>query len=1058
MSDNLMQEFIAESRDHLATIEADLLAIEDAGDQLDDELINKVFRAAHSIKGGSGFFGLVNIKELAHKAETVLDMMRSRKIMPNPEVINILLQSFDVLRDMINDVGESESYDISDQLVSLNGLTSSYLPPSEKQVLSQDVIFTIGTREIRIPRIDVTQCKKRAQYIYSIDYDLLHDIEFKGQTPWDVIKRLTASGEMLDASIDFEAVGTLDGPGTNVIPFNVIHATVAEPDMAEPLYGVPGDRVHVLANPNEPSTGTVVNCEVFNSGMMKPVTAAVDAAPAVPPVPAPPVAAPPVAVQPVEKQPVSGESAMDDLPLLNMEMDTPETGLATLPKSKKSGSDRKITKNADTSLRVNVSLLESLMNLAGELVLSRNQLREAVSRSDERSIVVSSQRISLVTSELQETIMQTRMQPVGSIFAKFPRLVRDLARDLEKDIVLNIDGKEVELDKTLIEGLSDPLTHMVRNAVDHGIEKPADRVRAGKKAQGTVHLQAYHEAGLVIIELQDDGKGIDAERVALSAVKKGLITQEKMRNMSDKEKFRLIFLPGLSTAEKVTDVSGRGVGMDVVQSNIERLGGKVEIDSMPGKGSVFRIKMPLTLAIIPSLIVDANGQRFAIPQVNVAELLHIHAEDIHSRIDVVGDAEVLLLREQLVPIVRFNSVFAANSSISDWRHEKPDSDRKDALGGRVKRKSGAGGRGTADHAVNIVVVSTGAMQYGLIVDTFQNTEEIVVKPLGQHLKNLQEYAGATIMGDGKVALILDVTGLAAKAELASVVASTPKMTTTQDHDAEQRTDVHSLMMFYNSPGEACALPLESVQRLERISPKQVEKVGGRHTMQYRGEALPLVMLADTADVPLIEMNNDLIVVVTKVYGRDVGLLGCMPVDVVETDIHIDKETLRQKGIAGSCIIKDSTVLMIDIFELVEKTHPEWVRKKDIAAKTRDGDPSVLLAEDSDFFRSQEKKIIENAGFNVLEAPDGEEAWEVLLKNPDAVQVVVTDIEMPRLNGLGLAQRIRADARFSHLPIIGVTSLAGDEDMAKGKAAGIDDYQVKLDQERLIAKLREMVRG
>jgi two-component system chemotaxis sensor kinase CheA len=709
-------------------------------------------------------------------------------------------------------------------------------------------------------------------------------------------------------------------------------------------------------------------------------------------------------------------------------------------------------------------------------VLSRNQLREALARKDERAVAASSQRINLVTSDLQEAIMQTRMQPIGNVFGKFPRVVRDLSRSLGKEVRLDIEGREVELDKTLIEGLSDPLTHMVRNAVDHGIEMPDERTRRGKKPEGVVRLRAFHEAGQVVIEIGDDGKGIDAARVAASALKKGLIAPEKLQGLSDKDKAALIFLPGLSTAEKVSDVSGRGVGMDVVKSNLDRLGGKVEIETEPGRGSLFRIKLPLTLAIIPSLIVTEQTQRFAIPQVNVVELIRIAAEQVQKRIEVVGDAEVLVLRGSLIPIVRLADVLGHLRTYTDPISGKDEIDRRERLADRrsarhpvskvsapdsasdagatelYDRRSPSGRRGAASD-LNIVVVSSGTLQYGLVVDGLQNTEEIVVKALGRNLKKLQEYAGSTIMGDGRIALILDVSGLAAKAGLASVSGSARAVQLAEQEAAEQRQDTHSLLLLQNAADEACAVPLDLVLRVERVGAHQIETTGGRRTMQYRGATLPLVSLADAAAVKPIAPEQELAVVVFSVHGREVGLLGAMPVDVVETKAAVDQMTLRQTGVAGSAIIRDKTVLMIDLHELADAVYPQWAAERPVLSAAQDGARrTILLAEDSDFFRAQVKKFLTEDGFKVLDAADGELAWQLLQENAGKVDAVVTDIEMPRLGGLGLTQRIRADQRFARLPIIGLTSLAGEDDVAKGKAAGIDDYQVKLDRDRLASSL------
>jgi two-component system chemotaxis sensor kinase CheA len=359
-------------------------------------------------------------------------------------------------------------------------------------------------------------------------------------------------------------------------------------------------------------------------------------------------------------------------------------------------------------------------------------------------------------------------------------------------------------------------------------------------------------------------------------------------------------------------------------------------------------------------------------------------------------------------------------------------------------------------ALEIVVVTTGTQTYGLVVGSFHDTEEIVVKPLGSHLKGLEEYAGATILGDGSVALILDVAGLAAKAKLDAIAGLTRSGEQSEGDDREQLAESHSLVLFHNAPDVVCALPLDTVTRIEHIEPKRVEMIGGRRTMQYHGGLLPLVALADSAQVEPIRDTKDLAVMIANIRGHEVGLLGAMPVDVVETDAEINQTTHRQTGVAGSTIIHGSTALIVDLYELVDAAWPEWAAEKAIAQpRPADaGDFKVLLAEDSDFFRTQIKRCLEEDGYPVLAAPDGEAAWELLLKNLEQVRAVVTDIEMPRLDGLGLARRIRADQRTMHLPIVALTSLAGDDDIARGKAAGIDDYQTKLDRDRLLERMRE----
>jgi two-component system, chemotaxis family, sensor kinase CheA len=501
-----------------------------------------------------------------------------------------------------------------------------------------------------------------------------------------------------------------------------------------------------------------------------------------------------------------------------------------------------------------------------------------------------------------------------------------------------------------------------------------------------------------------------------------MITAEQLQKMSDYEKQELIFMPGVSTAEKLSNVSGRGVGMDVVKTNLDRLGGKVEIDSVPGRGSAFRIKLPLTLAIIPSLLVSDSGERFAIPQVSVGELIRIPADQIELRTDRAGDAELVLLRDRLVPMVYLC----------------------DALGSpRAERGS---------KALNIVLVDAGTIEYGLVVGELHDTVEIVVKPMGRHLQGLVEYAGATILGDGQVAVILDVAGLAARAGLSRAV--NPAVATALSEE-DTTGEMHSLLLFQNAPGEDCAVPIELVTRVERVRAGQVENLGGRRTMQYGGVSLPLVALHDVAAVDQLVETQQWVVVVFDCAGQTLGLLAAEPLDMVETRVVIDTRTLRQPGVAGSALLNGRTTLMLDIFELAGKfrrTGPEPDRTAAAPLEVPAHGATILVAEDSDFFRGQIQRLIEGVGYKVLTADDGQSAWEMLDSHASEISLVTTDIEMPRLDGLGLTKRIRADARFDHLPIIALSTLASEEEMAHGLAIGLNDYQVKLDQEQLLESI------
>jgi two-component system chemotaxis sensor kinase CheA len=953
--DEILQGFIEESLEHLADIETDLLAIEEAGANIDEDLVNKVFRAAHSIKGGAGFMGLTKIQDLSHAAENVLGLIRSKKLTPTPEIINVLLIAADALQSMIEDIQNSNEVDISSHLTPLNSINDgTFSQPADQE----DEIAQTAPE--------------------------------KPSTPEPV----------LTLDIDDEALGEEPAP---------------EEEISEPE--------SIYAEENEPTTSQVE---------------------------------PPSSLAP-----------------------------AADPNSTSVRSQQAQPTKAEASLRVHVSLLDSLMNLAGELVLSRNQLLQTIGSDDLRNAEAVGQRIDLITSELQEAIMLTRMQPIGNVFNKFPRVVRDLSKKLGKTIDLTIVGKDVELDKTIIEAINDPLTHLVRNSVDHGIEMAAERKKVGKSETGLVILKAYHEAGQVVIEISDDGKGLDGEALAASAVNKGLITSEQAQVMSDKEKVNLIFLPGFSMAKEVTDVSGRGVGMDVVKTNLDQLGGNVDIISEKGSGTTISIKLPLTLAIIPCQIIETAGERYAIPQVNLEELLRIPAAQVKERVERVGDAEVVRLRGVLLPLIRLADVIGIERTYYDPESGEMKPDRREKIYDRRGRDSplfNSGSerdsepadrrhdrprsiidrRSSASSALNIVVVSTGSMKYGLIVDRLQDSEEIVIKPLGRHLQQCKGYAGATIMGDGRIALILDVSNLARMAHLTSIDGSDRASEVARAAEAAIKAikDKQSLLIFKNSETEHFAVPLNQVERIEKIKKSDIEILGGKRVMKYRGGSLSLICVDDLAMVEPIADHESLLVIVFNIAKRSIGLLAVGPIDALEVNADIDDTTLNQPGIMGSIILDGKTTMLVDVFAMVQALFPQWFeeKKKIEIEKLDEGEiPTILIAEDSKFFRNQVKGYMTEVGYNVIEAEDGIECWNKLVEHGDDISMLVTDIEMPNMNGFELTQKIRGDSKYGTLPIIALTTLASAEDVAKGKAVGVDEYHIKLDKERLMVSVHEYIK-
>lgn len=598
---------------------------------------------------------------------------------------------------------------------------------------------------------------------------------------------------------------------------------------------------------------------------------------------------------------------------------------------------------ADTSIRVDVGLLNRLMNLVGELVLARNQLLQD-SSSQNPALQKTAQRLNLITSELQEGVMKTRMQPIGVVWNKLPRVVRDLASKCGKRIQIEMDGAGTELDKTIIEAIKDPLTHIVRNSCDHGIETPEVRIAAGKSPEGLLLLRAYHEGGVVNIEISDDGAGIDSERVKAKAIEKGLISIDQAAHLSVRDAIHLIFLPGFSTAAQVTSISGRGVGMDVVKTNIEKIGGSVEVFNKPKGGTTLRIKIPLTLAIIPGLVVTLDGQammtsengprwskeeRFIIPQANLLELVRLEGHDVTKRIENVHGTPVFHHRGKLLPLVYLGRVLGRSASFE------------------------------AKDIVNIVVLQAENRQLGVVVDRICDTQEIVVKPLGRQLKGLSCYVGATIMGDGRPALILDVAGLA---RLAGLGAQSRQLVPVVQQSVNSSSDPQMMLLFRSGSYERMAVPLSLVDRLEEISVAKIERSGGRSVLYYRGDILPLASLSSDLS-PDRDCNETAQIIVFSDGSRRVGLIVDQVLDIVN-DIVTIRRGSSAPNLLGSALIGGKITDLLDLHAVVQSIGENWL---DRTLDKPNQMPRLLLVEPSAVAREMIGDILELSGFEVFRA-------------------------------------------------------------------------------------------
>jgi two-component system chemotaxis sensor kinase CheA len=699
-----------------------------------------------------------------------------------------------------------------------------------------------------------------------------------------------------------------------------------------------------------------------------------------------------------------------------------ETKDAKDPEKKKGGGV------SNQSIRVAVDTLEHLMTMVSELVLTRNQLLEIVRRHEDSEFKVPLQRLSNVTAELQEGVMATRMQPIGNAWQKLPRIVRDLSQELEKPIELEMIGADTELDRQVLEMIKDPLTHMVRNSADHGLELPEERRAAGKPEKGTITLAAYHEGGHIIIEVRDDGKGIDVDKVKAKVVERGLATEAEVDKMTDAQIHKFIFAAGFSTAAQVTSVSGRGVGMDVVRNNIELIGGTVDLRSTQNKGSSFIIKIPLTLAIVSTLIVEAGGDRFAIPQLSVVELVRVQTNSEH-RIERIKDTPVLRLRNKLLPLVHL-------SQLLDIYEGENVEEAIDADNGFI------------------VVMQVGSQTFGVVVDGVFHTEEIVVKPMSTMLRNLDMFSGNTILGDGSVIMIIDPNGIA------SAMASHASSAVAENQEDEQE-DLQlkaisgqssiSLLLFRAGAPEPKAVPLSLVTRLEEFEVSKIERSNGRDLVQYRGALMPLVYLND-GDSHKTEGTQPMLVFSDS--GRSMGLVVDEIVDIVEDRMNIEVGSERP-GILGSAVVKERATEIIDLGYYLPQAFEDWFMRKemDIEALTK----KVLFVDDSSFFRNMLTPVLKAAGYDVTTCNGPQQAFE-LLENGDKFNAIVSDIEMPEINGFEFCESLRRDPRFRNIPILALSSMVTPASIERGRQAGFDDYVAKFDRPGLIAALKDVFSG
>lgn len=621
------------------------------------------------------------------------------------------------------------------------------------------------------------------------------------------------------------------------------------------------------------------------------------------------------------------------------------------------------------SIRVSVDTIERMMQLVSELVLSRNQLLELARHREDDAIKTPLQHLSTLTSDLQDAVMRARMQPVGRIYANLPRLVRELSASLGKSIDLVTDGADTELDRQLIEVIRDPLTHLIRNCADHGIEKPEERLAKGKPERGEIRVSAAHEAGQITIDIADDGKGLDTERIKQKIISQGLATEQDLRTMSNEEIYRFIFEPGFSTAQVVSNVSGRGVGMDVVRTNIEAIGGSVSLSSIEGKGSRFSLRIPLTLAIAPALIIEVAGQRFALPQTSVVEAVSL-GTNYKDLIQNVQNALVLKLREEVIPAVELREMVGLEAS------------------------------GSENSEKLAVVMRVGPESFCIIVDGVADIQEIVVKPLSASLAHLKVFSGHTILGDGSVVLILDPSGLAAN--LGIEKSTDKKRIETRDQNALER---RRLVMFKAGSGAAKVLPLSLVSRIEMVETSRIEKSDGRLMVLLQGRLMPIVPISSEIDMsraayPVLVVSTD---------DCSIGLMTDEIIDIIEEKLEIQLASANSELI-GSAEIRGEAVELIDV--------AHFIRLADYG-KGSTASQRMLFVADDQLVRDMLCPALSAAGYNLVATAIPKDIGE-LMSQIATFDVVVLDADAPALALPAFLRALKDRKDAARIPAIGVS--------------------------------------
>lgn len=997
-SEEEIEEFKVEALELLESAEKSLLALDDGEDFKTH--FDTIFRGFHNLKGAAGMMELNELQAHTHELESILMRFKTADEIPKAH-ISFFLRGIDAARSILDNEEVNFSYEVQEQgaqdlkeeinspVKSSDSYHISENDPARDEFLYeceeivervssclQDLESMLYTKETIDALYRDVHSLKGSAYLFSCT--ILGDIGHAMESSLEKVRNETHTPSEKLVNGLFKSLEVIE----RVIQKMKTHSTI---DDFAPIVPVLSKALALAADqlPEVEVRSKETSMEEETLEMMvEEIKAPVD-----------------LKVAPVKKEVSKPAFAQKN----SVEKNDAQTG-----------------ENA-SSIRVPVALLDNLMTLMGEMVLVRNQVLQYSNKTEDLEFLSMSKRLNVVTSEIQEEMMKTRMQPIGNVLSKFTRVVRDLSQDLKKSINLHLSGTETELDKSLLEAIKDPLTHIIRNACDHGIETPDIRLANGKPETGNVTVKAYHEGGQVIIEVRDDGRGLDKEKLISKAIEKNIITIAKAQTLSDKQVFALIFAPGFSTAQTVTNVSGRGVGMDVVRTNIEKIGGTIDLSGELGHGTVIKLKIPLTLAIIPALLVKCGEGTFAIPQVKLEELVRVDQLESETKIESLHGSPVFRLRGKILPLVDLNNILQIN-----------------------KEKRSDYSRGV----YNIAVLNSDGTPFGVIVDEVMDTADIVVKPINRLMKTLQVYSGATVLGDGSIALIFDVLGISKVAQIES-----KKNMEEMVEKKSLASDVQDFLLIgLNSPTKH-AITLNYVHRLEEFKSSDIELSGNQKVVRYREHLLPIISTNHSLGYQdEMEQKGQINVVVIEKAGAFYGLEVNGILDTYSTTREVKPVLRTHPGIFGNISEQDELIVVIDPFEIIGN---ESLLTDEVSAVTGNHSGNILLVEDTVFFRRAIKEVLEKKGYNVVTANDGLEALEALEKHEDFFDIIISDIEMPRVNGFDLVKAIRMENRWKTLPMIALSSKADKNHIKKGMEAGFDMYLEKFKPQVLCAAVAEL---